>query len=90
MVTVFVRSRTQSTQRGGSLATVAHWILTGITTKGTGVDLRYQINVERKSGLKDELKPSSAPIRCNVSATSVSMGLDCFYLNIDLEGLEAL
>ena len=45
MVAVFVRSRTQSTQRGGSLATVAHWLLTGITTRGTGVDLRYQMDV---------------------------------------------
>ena len=44
---------------------------------------------KERVGLKDELKPSSAPIRCNVSATSVSMGLDCFYLNIDLEGFEA-
>ena len=40
-------------------------------------------------GLKDELKPSSAPIRYNVIATSASMGLDCFYLNIDLEGFKA-
>ena len=45
MVAVFVRSRTQSTQRGGSLATIAHWLLTGITTRGTGVDLRYQMDV---------------------------------------------
>ena len=45
MVAVFVRSRTQSTQRGGSLATVAYWLLTGITTRGTGVDLRYQMDV---------------------------------------------
>ena len=42
---VFVRSITQSTQRGGSLATVEHWLLTGITTIGTGVDLRYQMDV---------------------------------------------
>ena len=45
MVVVFVRSRTQSTQRGRSLATVTHWLLTGITTRGTGVDLRYQMDV---------------------------------------------
>ena len=45
MVAVFVRSRTKSTQRGGSLATVVHWLLTGITTRGTGVDLRYQMDV---------------------------------------------
>ena len=45
MVAVFVRSRTQSTQRGISLATVAHWLLTGIITRGTGVDLRYQMDV---------------------------------------------
>ena len=76
MVAVFVHSRKQSTQRGSSLATVAHWLLTGITTRGTGADLRYQIDVQRKSGLKYELKPSSSTIRCNVSATSVSMGLD--------------
>ena len=45
MVAVFVRSRTQFTQRGSSLATVAHLLLTGITTRGTGVDLRYQMDV---------------------------------------------
>ena len=45
MVAVFVRSRTLSTQRGVSLATVAHWLLTGIKTRGTGVDLRYQMDV---------------------------------------------
>ena len=45
MVAVFVRSRTHSTQRGGSLATVAHSLLTGITTRGTGVDFRYQMDV---------------------------------------------
>ena len=45
MVAVFVRSITQSTQRGRSLATVAHRLLTGITTRGTGVDLRYQMDV---------------------------------------------
>ena len=45
MVEVFVRSRTQSTQSGSSLATVAHWLLMGITTRGTGVDLRYQMYV---------------------------------------------
>ena len=45
MVAVFVRSRTNSAQRGVSLATVAHWLLTEITTRGTGVDLRYQMDV---------------------------------------------
>ena len=45
MISVFVHSRTQSTQCGDSLATVAHWLLTGITTRGTGVDLRYQMDV---------------------------------------------
>ena len=55
MVAVFVHSRTQSTQRGGSLDTVAHWLLTEITTRGTRVDLRYQMDVQRNSGLKDEL-----------------------------------
>ena len=45
MVAVFVRSITQSTQHGGLLATVEHWLLTGITTRGTGVDLRYQMDV---------------------------------------------
>ena len=45
MVAVFVRSRTQSTQRGSSMATVAHWVLTGITTRDTGVDLSNQMDV---------------------------------------------
>ena len=76
MVAVFLRSITQSTQRGISLATVAYWLLMGIKTRGTGVDWRNQMDVETKSGLKDELKPSSAPICCNVSATLVSMVLD--------------
>ena len=45
MVAVFVRSITQSTQCGDSLAAVAHWLLTGITTRVTGVDLSYQMDV---------------------------------------------
>ena len=45
MVAVFVHSRTKSTQRGISLDTVAHRLLTGITTRGNGVDLRYQMDV---------------------------------------------
>ena len=45
IVAVFVRSRTQSTQRSCSLATVAHWLLTRIIIRGTGVDLRYQMDV---------------------------------------------
>ena len=45
MVAVFLRSRKQSTRGGGSLATVAHWLLTGMITRGTGVDLRYQMDV---------------------------------------------
>ena len=45
MVAVFVHSTTQSTQLGGSLATVAHWLLTGIITRGTSVYLRYQMDV---------------------------------------------
>ena len=35
---------------------------------------------KERVGLNDELKPSSALIRCNVSATSVSMRIKCFYL----------
>ena len=45
MVAVFVRSVTQSIQRGNSLATVSHWLLRGITTRGTGIYLRYQMDV---------------------------------------------